>query len=156
MIVRYVPQVEENTCEVIRLTEKGNLNGKIACRKRGELGNRLPDVSPQDLVIWVKLNCLKSSGKLETIPPLTQRLRSSPSSSILYRLRVAKSPCRERWSVRPIKPRKDTLSHLNVIHDCTAGSPVGREPYGDGNSIVVGGVTSTQGDRESRSQGEGS
>jgi len=156
MIVRDVPQVEESTCEVIRLTEKGNLNGKIARRKRGELGNRLPDVSPQDLVIWVKLNCLKSSGKLETIPPLTQRLRSSSGSNISYRLRVAKSSCRERWSVRPIKPRKDILSHLNVIHDCTAGSPTGREPYGDGNSIVVGGVTSTQGGRESRPQGKGS
>ena len=38
MIVRDVPQVEENTCEVIRLTEKGNLNGKIARRKRDESG----------------------------------------------------------------------------------------------------------------------
>jgi hypothetical protein len=28
----------------------------------------------------------------------------------------------------------------NVIHDYTAGSPTGREPYGDGNSIVAGGV----------------
>ncbi len=44
----------------------------------------------------------------------------------------------------------------NVIHDCTAGSPTGREPYGDGNSIVAGGVTSTQGSRENRLQGEGS
>jgi len=59
--------------------------------------------------------------------------------------------------MRPIKPRKDTLSRSdNVIHDCTAGSPMGREPYGDGNSIVVGGVTPTQGGRESRPQGEGS
>ena len=49
MIVRDVPQVEERTCEVIRLTEKGNLNGKIARRKRDELGNRLPDVLSQDL-----------------------------------------------------------------------------------------------------------
>jgi len=44
----------------------------------------------------------------------------------------------------------------NVIHDCTAGSPTGCEPYGDGNSIVVGGVTPTQGGRENRPQGEGS
>lgn len=36
-----------------------------------------------------------------------------------------------------------------------AGSPTGREPYGDGVSVVVAGVTSCQGDRESRSQGEG-
>jgi hypothetical protein len=42
--------------------------------------------------------------------------------------------------MRPIKPRTDALSHPdNVIHDCTAGSPKGREPYGDGDSIVVRG-----------------
>ena len=112
---------------------------------------------PKTWMRWVKLNCFKSSGELETIPPLTQRLRSSPGSSILYKLRVAKSSCREQGSVRPIKPRTDTLSHPdNVIHDRTAGSPKGREPYGDGNSIVVGGVTSTQGGWENQPQGEGS
>jgi hypothetical protein len=59
--------------------------------------------------------------------------------------------------MRPIKPRTDTLSRpTNVVYDCTAGSPTGREPYGDGNSIVVGGVTSTQGGWESQPQGEGS
>jgi hypothetical protein len=36
-----------------------------------------------------------------------------------------------------------------------AGSPTGREPYGDGVPIVVVGVTSHLGGRESRSQGEG-
>ncbi len=49
MIVCDIPQVEERTCEVIRLTEKGNLNGKIARRKRSELGNRLPAESLRDL-----------------------------------------------------------------------------------------------------------
>ena len=78
MIVRNVPQVEQYTCEVIRLTERRNLNGKIACRKRGKLGNRLPDVSPQDLVIWVKLNCLKSSGKLETASSLDTTVEVKP------------------------------------------------------------------------------
>jgi len=37
----------------------------------------------------------------------------------------------------------------------TAGSPTGREPHGDGVPIVVVGVTSHQGGRESRPQGEG-
>jgi hypothetical protein len=36
-----------------------------------------------------------------------------------------------------------------------AGSPAGREPYGDGVLVVVAGVTSGQGGRESRPQGEG-
>ena len=48
------------------------------------------------------------------------------------------------------------LSHArHVRRRRTAGSPTGREPYGDGVPIVVVGVTSHQGDRESRSQGEG-
>jgi hypothetical protein len=36
-----------------------------------------------------------------------------------------------------------------------AGSPTGRESYGDGVPIVVAGVTACQGERESRSQGKG-
>ena len=35
------------------------------------------------------------------------------------------------------------------------GSPTGREPYGDGGPVVVVGVTTGQGGRESRPQGEG-
>ncbi len=36
-----------------------------------------------------------------------------------------------------------------------AGSPVGREPHGDGAPVVVAGVTTGQGGRESRLQGQG-
>lgn len=36
-----------------------------------------------------------------------------------------------------------------------AGSPTGRESYGDGGLVVVAGVTTCQGGRESRLQGEG-
>ena len=35
------------------------------------------------------------------------------------------------------------------------GSPKGREPYGDAGLVVVVGVTTHQGGRESRPQGEG-
>ena len=59
--------------------------------------------------------------------------------------------------MRLLKTRTDALTHPdNVIHDCTAGSPTGCESYGDGNSIVVGEVTSTHGGWESQLQGEGS
>jgi len=58
--------------------------------------------------------------------------------------------------MRPIKPRTDALSHPdNVARDCTAGSPKGRESYGDGALIVVGGVTTTHGGWESQPQDEG-
>jgi hypothetical protein len=36
-----------------------------------------------------------------------------------------------------------------------AGSPVGRESYGDGGLVVVAGVTTGLGGRERRPQGEG-
>ena len=35
------------------------------------------------------------------------------------------------------------------------GSPTGRESYGDGGLVVVAGVTTRQGGREGRLQGEG-
>jgi hypothetical protein len=42
----------------------------------------------------------------------------------------------------------------DVSYIRNAGSPTGRESYGDGVPIVVVGVTPHQGERESRSQGE--
>lgn len=51
--------------------------------------------------------------------------------------------------------RTDTLTHPNnVSYDYIVGSPTRREAYGDGAAIVVGGVTSTSSDRESRLQGK--
>jgi hypothetical protein len=58
--------------------------------------------------------------------------------------------------MKSIKSRKATLSWTeNVTYDCTTGLPKRREAYGNGVPIVVVGVTSHQGERESRSQGEG-
>jgi hypothetical protein len=59
--------------------------------------------------------------------------------------------------MRPIKPRTDALSHArNVTYDRTTGLPKGREPYGNGDLIVVVGVTPHQGGRDiNRPQGEG-
>src|SRR5437868_2392261 len=105
---------------------------------------------------WVKLDCLKSSNKLETCPPSTPRMMPRLESSILVLPRCEIFLSRT-WSMRPITLRTDTLHHPeNVIHDCTTGSPKGHETYGDGNSIVVGGVTTTQGGWENQPQGKGS
>jgi hypothetical protein len=57
--------------------------------------------------------------------------------------------------MRLIKPRTDILSHPNVNYDRTMGLPTCREAYGNGDPIVVGGVTPTHGKRENRLQGEG-
>ena len=49
-ILRNATQVEEGgTCEASRLTEKGNLYGTKACRKRDQLRNRLSESESQDL-----------------------------------------------------------------------------------------------------------
>ncbi len=45
-------------------------------------------------------------------------------------------------------------SVYDVSCDRNAGWPTGGDIYGHGVPIVVGGVTPTQGERESRSQGE--
>ena len=44
--------------------------------------------------------------------------------------------------------------HVSPVR--TTGLPKRRESHGNGNSIVAGGVTSTQGSWESQLQGEGS
>src|SRR5258707_3380469 len=46
------------------------------------------------------------------------------------------------------KSRSTRMTGTNV------GSPKGREPYGDAGPVVVAGVTTCQGGRESRPQGE--
>lgn len=44
---------------------------------------------------------------------------------------------------------------LHRTTETNVGSPTGREPYGDGVPVVVAGVTTGQGGRESRPQGQG-
>jgi hypothetical protein len=44
---------------------------------------------------------------------------------------------------------------LDTYGKVNAGSPTGREPYGDAVPVVVAGVTTCQGGRESRPRGEG-
>src|SRR5579864_7587781 len=105
-------------------------------------------------MVWVKLDCLKPSRKLESCPPSIPQPTSSPGSNALVfpRCEIFLSGT---WSMRPLTRRTGTLTHPNVTYDRTAGSPTGRETYGDGGSIVVGGVTPTQGGWESQPQGEG-
>jgi hypothetical protein len=61
-----------------------------------------------------------------------------------------------RWALSPFKGtnRAPTSCYYSQQRP-TTGSPTGCEPYGDGVFIVVVGVTTDQGGRESRPQGEG-
>jgi hypothetical protein len=49
----------------------------------------------------------------------------------------------------------DAYVTLSRTTRTNVGSPTGREPYGDGVPVVVVGVTTHQGGRESRPQGKG-
>ena len=61
-----------------------------------------------------------------------------------------------RRSVRAVKEMNGRPTSRSIRTTKTnTGSPTGREPYGDGVPIVVVGITSHQGGRESRPQGEG-
>jgi hypothetical protein len=50
---------------------------------------------------------------------------------------------------------RDAYLTLLATTETNVGSPTGREPHGDGGPVVVAGVTTGQGGRESRPQGEG-
>jgi Domain of unknown function (DUF4277) len=62
----------------------------------------------------------------------------------------------ERFPVRELKEMSGTpKSRSTRMARTNVGSPKGREPYGDAGPVVVAGVTSCQGGREGRPQGEG-
>ncbi len=58
--------------------------------------------------------------------------------------------------MRGFKEMSGTPKSCSIrMAETNVGSPKGREPYGDGGPVVVVRVTPHQGERESRSQGEG-
>ena len=62
----------------------------------------------------------------------------------------------ERCPVRAFKEMSGSpTSGQTRVTGTNVGSPTGREPYGDGDLVVVAGVTPGRGGRESRLQGEG-
>ncbi len=109
---------------------------------------------PKTWMLGERLDCLKSSGKLETKPSLDTMIYVEPRTH-LCSFAAEGNLSSENLVNATAHATNGPLRHPdNVPHDCTAGSPTRREAYGDGAAIVVGGVTTTQGDRESRSQGE--
>src|SRR5213080_4355856 len=69
--------------------------------------------------------------------------------------RSAQPPWRGRCPGRAFKEMSGLpTSRCYVRRGRTTGSPTGREPQGDGEPVVVVGVTPHQGARESRVQGE--
>lgn len=107
--------------------------------------------------IWPKLDCLQPN--LQPVKVRTHRNDARNRCPTMSRLEPgagATSVVRGRRPARTVKEMSGRPTSRSIRTTKTnAGSPVGREPYGDGVPIVVVGVTSHQGGRESRQQGEG-
>ena len=88
--------------------------------------------------------------------PPERRLKPVPCPALVYRICRRNLRNTERYPMRVFKemsgPPKFCLIRTTRTN---AGSPTGRESYGDGGLVVVAGVTTCQGGRESRPQGEG-
>ncbi len=108
-------------------------------------------------VIWRKLDCLNPN--LQTMQRSVCRKDACDRHHALRRLSslaVATFGVWRRCPVRAIKEMSGTpTSRSDVQQGRTRDQSSGREPQGDGVLVVVVGVASHQGGRESRPQGEG-
>jgi hypothetical protein len=79
MIALEVPQVEEKPVRSADLPKRETGTGTQPVGKGMDWEAVYQRRRSKTWMIWVKLNCLKSSGQLEAGTPLTQRLSSSPN-----------------------------------------------------------------------------
>jgi hypothetical protein len=108
-------------------------------------------------VTWRKLYCLKPNlQEAQFARPPERRLKPAPSPAAGCVYACRKPPGRERFPARELKemsgPPKSCWQRMELTN---VGSPKGRESYGDRVPVVVAGVTTCQGGREGRPQGEG-
>ena len=139
------------------LTRIRKVNGTIACQESGGQASGVrAEVSrdPRDMA---------KAGLLESQSPADARIRPSEwhpkpaprsaTASVAGRRNLRGV---ERCPARAIKEMSGTpTSRSDVRQGRTRDQPAGREPRGDGVLVVVVGVTTHQGGRESRPQGEG-
>jgi transposase len=106
--------------------------------------------------IWRKLDCLNPN--LQSMQVLIHRKDICNRCHALRRSRAWPTHPSERGATPSEGVEGDEWgAYVALLRtaETNAGSPVGREPYGDGGLTVVAGVTTGQGGRESRPQGEG-
>jgi hypothetical protein len=133
------------------------VNGTIACQESGGQV-QVPGLRRRGTrVIWRRLDCLIAQSPADArIPSVGKASETGVTScggivSLLSHLRGV-----ERCPARAIKEISGTpTSRSTRTTGMNAGSPTGREPHGDGVPVVVVGVATHQGGRESRPQGEG-
>lgn len=123
--------------------------GKYSTSGKRLMGEVVDPMLRKTRSVWLKLNCLNSNFQGVMAPQRKQRLTSSccayPSPSDAR----GNTSARHRMSTRHFKEANgepNPTYHVQLVRN--AGSPTGRESYGDGASIVVRG-------REIRLHGEG-
>jgi hypothetical protein len=84
-----------------------------------------------------------------------RRLKPVPAPAVGWRLARRNPPGRGSDALSGhLRRRTGRLRRARTYSSVNMGSPKGREFYGDGVPVVIGGVTSAQsGDRESRTTG---
>jgi hypothetical protein len=89
-------------------------------------------------------------------PPSTGKTSEPvPCPALVFRIRRRNLRSTERCPMRAFKEMSGPPTFCSTRTTRTnAGSPTGRESYGDGGLVLVAGVTTCQGVRESRTQGE--
>ena len=139
------------------LTRIRKVNGTIACQETGGQPQVLGVTCRETRVIWRKLDLpeAESPEDAKNRPPERHPKPAPRSVAASYRGRCNLRGV-ERCPVRAIKEMSRTpTSRSDVQQGRTRDQPSGRESQGDGVPIVVAGVATRQGGRESRPQGEG-
>ena len=130
--------------------------GTRACQLTGGQAQAFGMVRRGTRVSWRRLDCLNPNlqrtqfTSIGTTPETDARL-------VLTVLVRPGHPSR-RGAMPSEGIEGDEWGAYHTLHRTTetnVGSPKGREPYGDGVPVVVAGVTTCQGGRESRPQGQG-
>src|SRR5438477_1112503 len=114
-------------------------------------------LAPQDSRDTTKAGLLEAQFPVAIGTPLDHSASTAgPSRYALPIMRVANAPLDGRWGTTSLKGTNGPSTSRSTRQPCAnAGSPTGRESYGDGAPVVVAGVTPGHGGRESRPQGEG-
>ena len=138
------------TCGSPELPEMSRkTKGKYSTSGKRPMGEVVDPMLRKTRSVWLKLNCLNSSFQGVMPPQRKQRPKSScrciPESFGCS----GNTSARHRMPARHFKEANgepNPIYHVQLVRN--AGSPKGRESYGDGALVVVRG-------RESRPHGEG-
>ena len=138
------------------LTSIRKVTGTRACQESGGHAQVSGVRCRETRVIWRKLDCLNLN--LQTMQRIIRRKDTRNRRHACIDIVEGSMQPPECGAMPSEGIQGDEWGAYVTLERTTrtnAGSPTGREPYGDGVPVVVVGVTTHQGGRESRPQGKG-